>query len=104
MEAIASDADDYEDQDVEEELNSLLGKEMYKKFYKKIKSDLRKVGKCSSDHEGEQVDKMKFKKLIAEYKNFKRNNVQHFKFNPASEQKAYGEHHLLSTKKLNLFF
>ena len=40
---------------------------------------------------GEEVDKMKFQKLIAEYKNFKRNNVQHFRFDSESNQTAFGQ-------------
>ena len=28
-----------------------------------------------------EIDKIKFQRLIAEYKNFKRNHVQHFRFN-----------------------
>ena len=34
---------------------------------------------------------MKFQRLIAEYKDFKRNHVQHFRFNSASNQTAFGQ-------------
>ena len=43
---------------------------------------------------GKEVDKMKFQRLIAEYKNFKRNYVQHFKFNIESRHSntpAFGQ-------------
>ena len=83
MQEIASGVGD-EEQDAEDELKTLLGKEVYEKMYLKIKSDLKRES-------GEEVDKLKFKKLIADYKKFKKNNVRHFKLNSASEQKAYGK-------------
>ena len=39
----------------------------------------------------EEVDRMKFQRLIAEYKNFKRSHVQHFRFNSTSNQTAFGQ-------------
>ena len=83
MQDIANGVDP-EYQDVEGELKGLLGKKMYKKLYRKVKSDLKKES-------GEEVDKMKFKKLIADYKNLKRNIVQHFKFNPASQETSFSK-------------
>ena len=82
MQDIASGADD-EEQNVEDELKNLLGKEMYEKLYLKIKSEFKKESV-------EEKDRMKFKKLITEYKKFKRNKVQHFKFNSASEELPFG--------------
>ena len=78
----------------DEEFNSKAEVDLYKKFYRKIVKDLEKNGrliKGSSDGVGEEVDKMKFKKLITDYKDFKRNNVRHFKFNSASDETSFGQ-------------
>ena len=83
MQDIANGADE-EEQNVEDELKSLLGKEMYEKLYLKIKSEFKKESVV-------EKDRIKFKKLITEYKNFKRNKVQHFKFNSASKELPFGQ-------------
>ena len=36
-------------------------------------------------NKGKGRDKMKFRRLVSEYNTFKRNNVQHFKFDPAND-------------------
>ena len=50
----------------------------------------KKMTKGDNIKTGVEVDRMKFRNLIAEYKNFKRNHVQHFRFNSASDQTAFG--------------
>ena len=39
--------------------------------------------KSSGQEKGEELDKEKYKMLIAEYRKFKRENVKHFRFNSA---------------------
>ena len=68
--------------------------ELYKELYAKLMKDFERkmeVTKGDKTKSGEEVDKLKFQKLIAEYKNFKRNNVQHFRFNSESNQTAFGQ-------------
>ena len=96
-----------EDQNIEEELDGLSVKEMYKKLYKKIKQDVKEesaMTKCSNDDALEAVDKMKFKKLIADYKNFKRKNVQHFKFSSGSSPKSFGRFFYQHESDLSVLF
>ena len=40
---------------------------------------------------GEELDKEKFKLLIAEYKKFKSKNIQHFRFSSSGASCAFGE-------------
>ena len=63
-------------------------------LYRKIMEGLRKktqLTKGGNIKTGEEVDRMKFQRLIAEYKNFKSSHVQHFRFNSASNQTAFGQ-------------
>ena len=75
-----------------EEIMSKSEEELYRKFYRKIEKDLKRRGllnrEDSVDMKGQ--DRKKFNKLIQDYKKFKRNNVQHFKFNSASEETSFG--------------
>ena len=62
----------------------------------KINNDIEEIFKQEPDegkssNKGERVDKMKFQKLISEYKRFKKNRVQHFIFNSAATQTAFGK-------------
>ena len=74
------------DQSAEVKLNS-NSVELYVKLVKDLE---KKMELTKGDNTGEEVDKMKFQKLIAEYKNFKRNNVQHFRFYSESSQTTFG--------------
>ena len=40
---------------------------------------------------GEELDKEKYKMLIAEYRKFKRENVKHFRFNSAENLSSFGK-------------
>ena len=40
---------------------------------------------------GEEMDKEKYKSMIAEYRKFKSRNVKHFRFSSASTSSAFGE-------------
>ena len=94
MQKIGNEMEELEEREpdeyLEEEFDSIEEETLYKKLYKKMTNDLEmKMGKSSSI--GEKVDKMKFKGLVSEYKSFKKNRVQHFRFNSASNQTAFGE-------------
>ena len=47
--------------------------------------------KSTGDEKGEELDKEKYKMLIAEYRKFKRDNVKHFRFNSAESSSAFGK-------------
>ena len=94
VQKIGNEMEDLEEREpdeyLKEEFGSIEEETLYKKLYKKMTNDIEmKMGKSSSI--GEKVDKMKFKGLVSEYRSFKRNRVQHFRFNSASNQTAFGE-------------
>ena len=63
------------------------------KLYKHL-GDLRKeimLLKSTGPEKGKEVDKEKSEKLIAEYRNFKRENVKHFRFNSAENSSSFGK-------------
>ena len=76
------------DENIGEQLRS-MSEEVKKMYLAMRKVFEKKMGKSSSI--GEKVDKMKFKGLVSEYRSFKKNRVQHFRFNSASNQTAFGE-------------
>ena len=76
------------DENIGEQLSS-MSEEVKKMYLVMRKVFEKKMGKSSSI--GEKVDKMKFKGLVSEYKSFKKNRVQHFRFNSASSQTAFGQ-------------
>ena len=45
---------------------------------------------------GEELDKEKYKMLIAEYRKFKTKNVRHFRFNSEGNSSAFGKFLILS--------
>ena len=85
-------AEEEPDQYLEEEFSSKTEEMLYKKLYGKMMNDLeKKMTKGDNIKTGEEVDRLKFRRLIGEYKNFKRNRVQHFRFNSASNQTSFGQ-------------
>ena len=97
-------AEEEPDQYLEEEFNSKAEEMLYKKLYSKIMNDLdKKMTKGDNIKTEEEVDRMKFKKLIAEYKNFKRSHVQHFRFNSAANQTAFGQFKTITFAMLQCF-
>ena len=92
--AVEEPSEDDADQHLEVKFNSKLDENLYRELYAKLKNDLEmkmQLTKGDSIKTGEEVDRMKFQRLIGEYKNFKRNRVQHFRFNSASNQTAFGQ-------------
>ena len=47
--------------------------------------------KSSGEEKGEELDKEKYKMLIAEYRKFKTKNVKHFRFNSAKKSSEFGK-------------
>ena len=50
-----------------------------------------KLLKSGGEEKGEEVDKEKYKMLIAEYRKFKEKNVKHFRFNSALNSSSFGK-------------
>ena len=74
----------------------LLNTEMFKRLTRMelMYNDLKKeveLMKGSFGKKGEELDKEKYLRLIAEYKNFKEYNVQHFRFSSASNLSMFGK-------------
>ena len=67
-----------------EKLNRLL------KRLADIEKEL-KVLKSGVQEKGEELDKEKYKMLIAEYRKFKAKNVKHFRFNSALNSSSFGK-------------
>ena len=70
--------------------------EMFKRLtkmelmYNNLKNEVALM-KSSFGKKGEELDKKKYLKLIAEYKNFKKKNVQHFRFSSAANLSNFGK-------------
>ena len=74
---------------VEDELgNKFKGK--FEKLYKTLKKEIEML-KGSISKIGDELDRKKYRKLISEYKQFKKNKVQHFRFNSASHASSFGK-------------
>ena len=61
-----------------------------KQMYKNLRREM-KLQKGSIAKRGEEMDKEKYLTLISEYKRFKMNNVQHFRFNSAANSTNFGK-------------
>ena len=87
-------SEDEPDQHLELKFKSEIEKNLYRALYAELKNDLEakmQLAKGDNMRTGKEVDKIKFQWLIAEYKKFKRNYVQHFRFNFASNHTAFGQ-------------
>ena len=78
-----------EDMEEEDELgNQFSG--TYKKLYKTLKQEIQTI-KGSVSKNGNELDRKKYMKLISEYRQFKRNKVQHFRFDSAAQATTFGK-------------
>ena len=70
--------------------------DQYKEMYKRMKEDLKKemrLTKGNNVQKGEERDKKKYLRLVSEYKNFKKTNCQHFRFNSAANLTQFSKFH-----------
>ena len=56
-----------------------------------MKSNVEDVMRIATGQRGEELDKEKYKMLVAEYRKFKTKNVKHFKFSSAANLTMFGE-------------
>ena len=88
--------EDMEDEEAEEAIETeFKGKddERLSRLLKRL-ADLEKevkLLKSGGEEKGEEVDKEKYKMLIAEYRKFKAKNVKHFRFNSALNSSSFGK-------------
>ena len=76
----------------ESKLKGEVGEEL-SKFYRRF-ADLEKemnVMKRDGLEKGEELEKEKYKMMIAEYRKFKTKNVKHFMFNSGKNSSAFGK-------------
>ena len=88
--------EEMEDEEAEEDLETeFKGKddEKLNKLLKRLAGLERemKLMKSSGQEKGEELDKEKYKMLIAEYRKFKRENVKHFRLNSAENSSSFGK-------------
>ena len=84
--------DDEAEAAVEAKFKGENGEEL-NKFYRRF-ADLEKemkLMKRGGQELGEEVDKEKYKMLIAEYRKFKTKNVKHFRLNSAENSSSFGK-------------
>ena len=84
--------DDELEETVERKMKGDVGEEL-DKVYKQLaelKKEMKLV-KNSGQEKGEELDKEKYKMLIAEYRKFKTKNVRHFRFNSGESMDAFGK-------------
>ena len=97
--------EDFEDDDIQTNLEGKVDQELLKalvlfktEIMKHVKNDIGEVMKIATGKRGDELDKEKYKMLVAEYRNFKAENVKHFRFNSAANLSEFGESCLSSDK------
>ena len=73
------------EEDMEEDDEGNFGK-----AYNILKKEIEMI-KGSISKNGDELDRQKYMKLISEYRQFKKNEVQHFRFNSAAQARTYGK-------------
>ena len=56
-----------------------------------MKNSLETVKKIATEERGEELDEVKYKMLVSEYRKFKAKNVRHFRFNAGANLQTFGE-------------
>ena len=76
------------------DFNGKVGAELHREMYNRLKDDLKKeleLMKGNIGKRGEELDKRKYMRLMSEYRNFKKLNVQHWRFNSAANSSKFGK-------------
>ena len=84
--------DDIAKEAVERKMKGEVGEELNKVYKQlaRLKTEM-KLMKISGVEKGEELDKEKYKMLVAEYRKFKTENVRHFRFNSAENSTSFGK-------------
>ena len=88
-----------EEEEIEKNLKGLLNEDLYnsvtemKLIYKLLRKEL-KLQKGNAVKKVAEMDKEKYLRLISEFRKFKMNNVQHFRFNSAANSTNFSKFYL----------
>ena len=77
------------------DFNGKVGFELHKEMFNRLKDDLKKemeLMKSTIGKKGEELDKKKYERLVSEYRNFKKQNVRHLRFNSAGDLSKFGKY------------
>ena len=87
-------AEAMEEAPVEDEMDGKFsgryGEELTRLVYINLKKEIETI-KGSISMKGDEHDRQKYKKLISEYRQFKKNKVQHFRFDSAAQATTFGK-------------
>ena len=70
------------------DINDAVWKELMGLVYKNLKQE---IGMVKGGWNGNELDRKKYMKLISEYRQFKKNEVRHFRFNSAAHATTFGK-------------
>ena len=87
--------DDEAEAAVERKIEGDVGEELAK-VYKQLADLKMKLMMNNGQEKGEEMDKEKYKMLIAEYRELKTKNVRHFRFNSGKNSSTFGKFLILS--------
>ena len=79
-----------EEEQLEDEVEKKLS-DMYVDEKTRLVYDILKREMMKGDNKVDELDRQKFKKLMSEYKQFKKNQVQHFRFDSAARSIGFGK-------------
>ena len=88
------------------DFNGKVGAELLREMYKRLKDDLKKeleLMKGNIGKRGEELDKKKYIRLMSEYRNFKKHNVRHFRFNSAANSSNFGTYKSVSNQQVFIY-
>ena len=68
--------------------------ELQKKFAD-LEKEVKLLKSSSGEEKGEELDKKKYERLVSEYRNFKKQNVRHWRFNSAGDFPKFGKYKTL---------
>ena len=74
--------------EVEKEFNGRYVDDMTRLVYQNLK---KKIEMNKGGKKGDELDRQKLKKLMSEYKQFKKNQVKHFRFDSAAHSTSFGK-------------
>ena len=67
-----------------------IDEEEFAKLMNEVEKKMQRM-KGTSGKIGEELDKVKFLKMVSEYKKFKMNSVKHLRFNSAANSAKFGQ-------------
>ena len=84
-----------EEEKVALDFTGMVGSELHKEMFNRLKDDLKKemeLMKSTIGKQGEELDKKKYERLVSEYRDFKKQNVRHLRFNSAEDLSKFGKY------------